>query len=253
MNQAKFMEIQEELKRFKIYNIQESAKYVKEELYRDYDYIISIGPNCFIRRLLDLLGVQQETHFFDYIGSSMKSICDLLENDFTGLFEKSDYKNIKVLTDLYIYSNVKYGLHFKHDFPQKGNGGEIIIHTPYFIQFIQKYKRRILRLQKILESGKRILFIRGELNPNRISYLKDKEDDMIHLRKCAKIIRNKYVNSNCTFLWISVQNKEDIYDEENQIYFLKASKYIEKYEMCHIELFIELYSKMHFIKKNIER
>jgi hypothetical protein len=153
---------------------------------------------------------------------------------------------MKVLEDLHIYSNQKYKLYFKHDFPQKGDGGEVLINQPYFAQFTQKYKRRILRLKSLLESGKRILLIRGDINPHRIE---QGGEEIADFEKCAQIIREKYPTSNCTFFWISAKHNADFYDKEHQIYLWKASKYIERYEVCHIEIFLELFSK----KKNIRK
>lgn len=120
--------------------------------------LLSLGPNCFIKKFFDSMNISQETHFFDYIGSTLWSICDLIENDFADLFHYKEYKNIKVLQNAYIFSNTRYYLNFKHDFPQKHEGGEIQINTPFFLQFVQKYKRRILRFQNLLKSGKPILF-----------------------------------------------------------------------------------------------
>jgi len=129
--------------------------------------ILSLGPNCFVKEFIKFLGIQQETHFFDYIGSTLWSLCDLIEYDFKDVFKYSDYQNMRVLQDSYIYSNKKYYLNFKHDFPQKHEGGEIRINTTFFLQFQQKYQRRILRFKNLLESGVPLLFIRTDLNSNR--------------------------------------------------------------------------------------
>ncbi len=248
MNQVDFAELKTRFQELGITDLQKEIVVLRNMLLSKYDIILSFGPNCFVRRFLDLLGIQQETHFFDYIGSSLSSICELFENDFENLFEKSDYTNMKVLEDLYIYSNQKYKLHFKHDFPQKGDGGAIVINHPYFAQFSQKYKRRITRLQSLLHSGKRILFIRGDINPHRIE---KSGEEVSNFERCVQIIREKYPISQCTFYWISAKHTEDFYDTFRRLYFIKASKYIERYETCHIDLFLELFQKFAYINHEL--
>ena len=52
--------------------------------------IISLGFNCFIKIFLNKMKIEQETQFFDWIGSSTWSIRLLLENHFDDLLQKEN-------------------------------------------------------------------------------------------------------------------------------------------------------------------
>jgi hypothetical protein len=227
---------------------------LKNTLLKKNNTLISLGPNCFVKEFIKFLNIDQETHFFDYIGSTLWSLCDLIENDFKDLFKYSDYKNMHVLKNSHIYSNEKYYLNFKHDFPQKHEGGEIRINAPFFLQFEQKYKRRILRLKNLLESGAPLLFIRTDLNSNRVKNQIYKEKDengseIDYFKKLIQLIKKKYPKSNCTFIFLTKHIEENTFFENEKLLYIKASKQIEVYETCKIDIFIELFKNIEFLKK----
>lgn len=248
--------------RIKKIKMEEIKKYItpknfillKNTLLQKNVILLSLGPNCFVKEFIKFLQIDQETHFFDYIGSTLWSLCDLIENDFKDLFKYSDYKNMRVLTNSHIYSNEKYYLNFKHDFPQKHEGGEIQINTPYFLQFQQKYNRRILRFKNLLQSGLPLLFIRTDLNSHRVKHqmyeTKDNTgDEIYYFKKLIQIIKQKYPNSNCTFLFLTKNIEENSYFENEKLLCIKSSKKIEVYESCKVDIFIELFKNINFLIK----
>ena len=86
--------------------------------------IISLGSNCFIKLFLNDINYKEETYFFDYIGTSMWSINELIENNFNDLFNKDKFEKKQILflgKDKYIY---QYYLRFKHDVKQNFNSCE---------------------------------------------------------------------------------------------------------------------------------
>jgi hypothetical protein len=217
--------------------------------------LISLGPNCFTKEFIKFLGIDQETHFFDYIGSTLWSLCDLIQNDFKDLFKYSDYKNMHVLKNSHIISNQRYYLNFKHDFPQNHSGGSMYINTALFIQFQQKYKRRILRFQQLLQSKRKILFIRTDVNSNRVQHTihetkYNEGNEIYYFQKFIQILKEKYPSSNCTFLFLTkhIDENQRIEIDGSQLLLVKASKQIEVYKTCKIDIFNELWNNRTFLQ-----
>ena len=90
------------------------------KFFKSFDKIISLGSNCYIKMFLESHLIKKETQFFDYIGSSMWSINELLKNDFKGLYDYKNFEKKHILNkgDIYIFTNNLYYLRFKHDFKQ---------------------------------------------------------------------------------------------------------------------------------------
>lgn len=218
--------------------------------------LISLGPNCFIKNFLRFLEMDQETHFFDHIGSTLWSLYDLFDNDFAHLFDKNDYVNMHVLQNAHIISNRRYYLNFKHDFLQRFEGGSVYIHHGHFINFKQKYERRISRFKSLLQSGKRILFLRSDLNSNRLPnpLYEEKEaggDEIYHFRRFIQLLRQKYpsLHPKCTFLFLTKNIEENQFLEDDRLLLIKASKPIEVYETCKFDIFLDLWENRTFLQR----
>ncbi len=58
--------------------------------------VISFGFNCFVKIFLKKINLQQETHFFDWIGSSMWSIRKIFQDNFHSFHSPDEmtYKHI---------------------------------------------------------------------------------------------------------------------------------------------------------------
>jgi len=85
-----------------------------------FDSVCSLGYNCYIKFYFNSRKMNQETQFFDYIGTSVWSIIDLLNNDFDGMFDKSNYKIMNVMKtgddNQFLVVNEKYFIRCKHEF-----------------------------------------------------------------------------------------------------------------------------------------
>ena len=200
------------------------------ELFKNCDIFISLGYNCFFKKFIkNKLKHNKETNFFDYIGTSMWSINELLTNDFEDFFNKSDYKNIpiKINENNDFITNTKYYIRFFHDLnTSKFNG---VNKEKYFKDFVSSYTRKKNRLYQLLNDNNKILFLRlEEDNTNRINYPEYEDmakiDEIENLIIFTKIIKNKFPNLNFTVLFISKKLKTNI-DESNNIIIINSGDY----------------------------
>ena len=60
--------------------------------------LISLGYNCNIKKYIDSIRLNNPTHFFDYIGTSMWGINELILHNFTDIFNINDF--IKIRTNI---------------------------------------------------------------------------------------------------------------------------------------------------------
>jgi hypothetical protein len=226
-----------------------------KDILKKYDKIISLGFNCYIKRFMEEQGIKQETNLFDYIGTPMWGVNELIENDFTELtsidyFEKM---NISSKEPEHIFTNKKYYFRFKHD-NLIAITGTNKVNINSFSKLKSTLERRIQRFNNTLSSPKKILFIRLEQdNTNRIVYEEYKEKDKIpeleYVISFSKIIKNKYPLINFDILFISKTN-ENKYDTENNILIIKNTQNIV-WKTCQTQLQKICKHNIDFIKKSL--
>jgi len=133
---------------------------------------VSLGPTCSIAYQLQKLDKKKESLPFDWIRCyPISSVLDLIQNNFSDLFEgikyvKDDTKfpliedidgggdtfDTITMLDTKIYKNDKLGISFFHDFKDGIDVKDVI----------EKYKRRINRFYNLVKNS--YVFIRDELN-----------------------------------------------------------------------------------------
>lgn len=204
--------------------------------------IISLGYNCNIKRYTIDIGIIQETNLFDYTGISMWTVNKLFENNFSNLFNIKEYSEMKILNSDFetIKTNKRYYIRFKHEFKKikaknilpinsKDINKLLLINKSIkkqtdiernFSDFKSTYERRILRLKKILNEEKNILFIRLEESmENRIIYdeYKDnfKKTELEYIKDYSNIIKLQYPNLNFKIIYISKLNQTNLIKEYN--------------------------------------
>ncbi len=74
-------------------------------------------------------------------------------------------------------------------------------------------------------------------------------DEIYYFKKLIQIIKQKYSNSNCTFLFLTKNIEENSYFENEKLLCIKSSKKIEVYETCKVDIFIELFKNIDFLIK----
>lgn len=169
---------------------------------RHYKFI-ALGYNCYPKKYIDTL-IRQETNFFDTIGTSLPQMCELFESNFHNLFDMQQYAALPI-SGLQIVTHTGYYMRFLHDLDAK-------TYTQPAAQgvFIAKYQRRIARLESLLKSSDRILFIRLEENA----------EDITLLSKFLNILHEKYGTKNVKVLYLSVSSTADkavVLPDDNRI------------------------------------
>uniref|UniRef100_A0A6C0E1T5 Papain-like cysteine peptidase n=1 Tax=viral metagenome TaxID=1070528 RepID=A0A6C0E1T5_9ZZZZ len=191
---------------------------------KSFDKIISLGSNCYIKMFLDSHLKKEETQFFDYIGTSMWSINELIKNDFQGLYDYKNFEKKHILNkgDKYIFTNNLYYVRFKHDFNQNFSSNvNDIKEDKKFLEFVNKYKRRQKRFMEILNSKENILFIRYEEdNKDRIKYYEEK-DEIEFIYEFMKIL--KTINPNKKFFFILLSHEKSLEDKDNNLFVVKIN------------------------------
>ena len=144
-----------------------------------YSYAVSLGSSCFTRRFIEVCQMSDEYLFFDWIGSSMWAINELVQNRFEGIDQVQKYQPIviKKSDEKKIITHKEFYLRFLHDFPPFIHARGVRLYAEpeknHLDQVIQKYRRRADRFLNVIKSLKAILFIRIEEEvSDRISYPK---------------------------------------------------------------------------------
>ena len=155
----------------------------------------SCHPSMFILRLGSLDKKFYERYVFDWLGSSMWSICKLIENDFADLNAKDlfVYKNHFSTKKEFYVTNTKYNIIFAHDYPEKLKG----VTDTHYKDVMDKYNRRIIRFKELLASGKQLLFIRiGRDTPGLIQFPEYgiTQDEQFYLEKFCTMMKDKGVS-----------------------------------------------------------
>lgn len=184
-----------------------------------YDKVISLGSNCFIKFYIRHIKHEQETHFFDYIGSPMWSVYELVKNGFSDVFNIDEYKNeYTIIGQSEIVTNSRYNLKFKHDLST-----DKFKFLVQFDEFKEKYSRRIKRFQDLLMStSESVLFMRfEEMKKNRIVNCEYNEQNKIseyeYIKLFSQYLRINFPELKFKIIFISKTKNDDVDDENNII------------------------------------
>jgi hypothetical protein len=206
--------------------------------------LLSLGSNCNVKKYIDTIKPNNPTQFFDYIGTSMWAINELIENDFTDIFNKDDFENMRTSTKYGdIVTNKKYYLRFLHDLKNIDhdktkvytiNNKIHVCKANNFAECKDKYDRRRQRFIDILTSSNKILFIRlEEDNRDRIIYdiYKDKlqKSELEYTFDLSNTLKRKYSGLDFMILVISF-NHDTTYYQEHNVIVLKMIDIIDEYE-----------------------
>ena len=186
---------------------------------------VSLGWNCHVALFLQDLGDMEKTRYerqvFDWFGCHMWSVCEMLENDFAYLTNRSMIVPRDRLEDkiLIILSHTKYDLRFLHEFKNQYN-----ITDTQWTEFETKYARRIQRFKELCASKKPLLFFRLEEDQyNRIQYpeFKKEHNEKYYVERFADIMKEQGVPFQIIFFTTSFQRG---YDSERNILYVQFGK-----------------------------
>jgi hypothetical protein len=197
------------------------------EIFKHYK-ILSLGCNCYARLYLTSLKILQETHFFDYIGSSMWAINELIENNFEDCVNMKFFKKLLIVEGKSMIINTKFYLRFPHDFkiPGKFYNNDVIR------EFQLKYKRRVERFERCLKNEQKIVFIRIEESRDRVKY-EEYEDKMArreieYVVEFVEILKRKYPGLWFKIIFISRVEETEMMDD---VLVLHSDVVVEEKEM----------------------
>ena len=178
--------------------------------------LISLGYNCFPKRIIDnVLKRKGETNFFDYIGTSMWGINDILLNDFENFINLDMYDHIDLISNVgKSFVHVDYYVRPFHDLHVNSS-------TKRKKDYIDKYLRRQKRLEEYLTSENEIVFIRlQEDMKSRIIHEKYKEkydiSEFEHINRFANIVKTKYNKRNFHIIYLTTGPQKH-YEQNNII------------------------------------
>jgi hypothetical protein len=187
---------------------------------------ISLGYNCHVKVFIDRLGEREERAYlhqpFDWIGTPMWSICEIIESDFADMANREMIPLRAKFTDKPDLFRVhsRYNLTFQHDF---GKDVQTIPESKW-ADVSEKYARRIERWKNTLDSGKHILFIRLEMDfAHRIQYpeFQRPHDEKHYVEHFAELMKEKKIPFTVLFLTTSFPKG---FDEERNICSIQFQK-----------------------------
>lgn len=133
---------------------EEATTEYENEILKTKPIIIPIGSNCFQGITLRRLGLRFLAYPFDWNVTGLSAIYQLVENDFIGLCDK----RLFIRSDR--MGHARYNILFRHDF-HTGPAYNDAAYDRDLEQAVERYKRRIARFYKAINSGKPICFIRA--------------------------------------------------------------------------------------------
>ena len=184
-----------------------------------FDLIMSLGTNCYPKFFIDsvILGKKRETELFDYIGSGMWSINDLIENDFNNMTHPEEFKMVQYFSNSDpIVTNTRYYLSFMHDLHD--------IKGVTNADFISKVERRAKRWKTKVSSAKRPLFIRSQ----SISTVKAPQHPIPRIERdeldlFIRLLKKHYGVENPVVIYINLD--EDGWNPEKTILSVKIDSF----------------------------
>jgi len=228
-----------------------------DKFIKKFDNISSLGHNCYPKLYFTSKKIDQETHFFDYIGTSVWSIIELLENDFEGMFDKDNYKIMNIMKDgdnKYLVVNQKYFIRCKHEFKKTLLNENCEIDKEELNIFIDKMKRRKEKLMNMLSNNKSLIFIRYEEDHTNRRILKDYERKLKtpyidNLKILSDMFRKINPMKKIIIVNVSHLNDKTEYIEEYGIIKIKMKKRIECWSQASIEIENAFLNERKFIEE----
>lgn len=172
-------------------------KPVAPHSFQGVDAILSIGGNCNPKLYLEKYIQSEPTCFFDYIGSTIAAICDIITQNWDGLNNPSMYTQFNRLNNPKdtIVTHKDHYLHFIHD-----------VHTLSQVNdaFFNKLNRRIERFDSILRTSKKLLLIRYMTLPVNHAYCSpDTPVDDAMVAQCIPLLTSKYGPRDICMIYIN--------------------------------------------------
>lgn len=172
-----------------------------------YDNFISLGADCGVSRALRGIKYKDATYPFDWTITKIKGLLYAFENNFTNfIIEKNKLQ--KIGNDG--FCNDDKTIYFPHEYKYF----ELTNNDTLYISQMNKYNRRIERLNLLLNSNKKIVFVRKCFD--------ETTDDIL---KLVDIISKKYPTLYFHLIFFSSDKQNDILNNNKHV----THHYVDKY------------------------
>ncbi len=177
-------------------------------------YPISLGFNCHVTVFIERLGDKDHRFYerqpFDWIGTPMWSITELISNSFADLCKREciELRQRFVKQPSAFLTNTKYNVAFVHDYGKNPTS----ISTEKWNEVQMKYDRRISRWNATLASRRPLLFIRLEESPlERVKYPDStrEQDEFHYVKVFSKQMQEKKVKFVVLYLSTTLPTQFD--------------------------------------------
>ena len=186
----------------------------------EYDFIFSIGNNCFTAEILRDYRIQLRKHSFplDWLGNvDIYSILDIINNKFNRFLEFKDLVFLfKDTSNIFHYKNKYNNFNFPHEFKSDK------INMNEYLLIKEKYERRINRTINCLNNSRILMVYIGYREPTSHKKLIDTN----RIINMIKDIRKNYNNNNIDLLYI----QHYPYKNKNMITFKNIDDIIHLYQ-----------------------
>ena len=212
-----------------------------------FDYVVPLGYNCTPTNAIRDAKLRASSFPFDWNYTSMEKIVECFTNEFRTFFLRKNFLRAKWYTGkpAYEYSNQTHlddSENAKIIYVHDGSYKELIKNDKIYLKNKEKYERRIKRLLDIMNSGKRILFIRYESCKNDYQQL-------INIMELKDIIKSKYPKCNFKiYIFTNTTNKR-LVGLNTQYYKFIENKPVTK-SVTPYRRFIEYYLKNNILYNN---
>lgn len=130
-----------------------------------YDDVVSLGSACQPAWYFKGYGMRRSAYPFDWLVTPFEGLISFIINKGDHFLEKENLRTLEVLggdPPILHVVDVKYDIHIVHDF---------YFDMQNYDKIKTNYKRRIERFFKLLESNKRVLFVRVQMNRSEAQVL----------------------------------------------------------------------------------
>ncbi len=143
----------------KILQLDDNDDQTKNEVLEKQKFLcVSLGFNCTMAFYFKLQQLRRWSFPFDWNISSLRGVCDLIENDFI------DFLNPAYLDQTIGVFNNQYKVSFAHDFPKKIGAQSAYDVVDNYVDFLDeirtKYERRIKRFYTVCDLADTVYFFR---------------------------------------------------------------------------------------------
>lgn len=204
------IEINKEIRNIIINDSRKECAYAKSKqasIEKQKFLCISLGFNCFPALNLERIGLRQQAFPFDWNITSLRGLCNILENNFLDflnpcyLNQKPASEKLPAVPGIF---NSKYNVALAHDFPEGPAENITANWQDYLPEISEKYERRIQRFYSVCDLADTVYFFRLK---STYWIFDDQPEDKASLIRLRDILRQKFPTNNWVLVVIDNSKK----------------------------------------------